>query len=288
LSQNSTSSSAREKEIAAFKSSESEKDSTISSLQLELGQLQDQLNSLKQLSTSAPTPEQLQSLTSERDTLKQQLSTGQTTLEKIQSELQNLRDSHTALEKDTKTTHETLVSLRAEHSKLKETHSSEIQRSRTSHSRAAELQIENKTLLSRVDELKQKLQSLTSEKLDLVNRSESLEKELYHARKTQSAAIAAGQGAPRGSVELNTELDALIQGQEKRATIRETNQRRYSQFVGQSGEDREDMREINERRLKEGKDSGEFGREREMGFVIDLIANGNGGCGMCTGEVLVL
>jgi hypothetical protein len=48
------------------------------------------------------------------------------------------------------------------------------------------------------------------------------------------------------------------------------------------------MREINERRLKEGKDSGEFGREREMGFVIDLIANGSGGCGMCTGEVLVL
>jgi len=288
LSQNSTSSSAREKEIASLKSSDSEKDSTISSLQLELGQLQDQLNSLKQLSTSAPTPEQLQSLTSERDTLKQQLSTSQTTLEKTQSELQNLRDSHTALEKDTKTTHETLVSLRAEHSKLKETHSSEIQRSRTSHSRAAELQIENKTLLSCVNELKQKLQSLTSEKLDLVNRSESLE-ELYHAWKTQSDAVAVGQAAPRGSVELNTELDALIQGQEKRATIRETNQRtRHSQFVGHSGEDREDMREINERRLKEGKDSGEFGREREMGFVIDLIANGSGGCGMCTGEILVL
>jgi chromosome segregation ATPase len=288
LSQHSTTSLAREKEIAGLRSSDSEKDSTISSLQLELGELQSQLNSLKQSSTLAPTPEQVQSLTSQRDTLKQQLSTNQTTLEKTQSELQKLRNSYTALEKDTKTTHETLVSLRAEHSKLKETHSSEIQRSRTSHSRAAELQIENKTLLSRVDELKQKVLSLTSEKLDLVNRSESLEKEVYHARKAQSAAVAVGEGAPRGSVELNAELDALIQGQEKRATIRETNQRRYSQFVGQSGEDGESIREINERRLKKGKDSGEFGREREMGFVVDLIANGSGGCGMCTGELLVL
>ena len=181
------------------------------------------------------------------------------------------------------------MSLRGEHNKLKETHSSEIQKSRTSHSRAAELQIENKTLLSRVDELKQKVVSLTADKLDLVNRSEALEKDLYHARKAQAAAVAAGEGGgPRGSVELNTELDALIQGQEKRAMMRETNQRRYSQFVGQSGEDGESMREINERRLKKGKDSGEYGREREMGFVIDLIGSGSGGCGLCTGEVLVL
>jgi hypothetical protein len=47
------------------------------------------------------------------------------------------------------------------------------------------------------------------------------------------------------------------------------------------------MREINERRLKRGKDSGEFGREKEVGFVIDLVA-GAGGCGMCFGEVLTL
>jgi chromosome segregation ATPase len=288
LSQHSTSSLTREKEIAALKTSDSEKDSTISSLQLELGQLQNQLTAFKESSTSAPTPEQLQSLTNERDALKQQLSTTQTTLDKTQSDLQKLRNSYTALEKDTKTTHETLVSLRGEHSKLKETHSLEIQKSRTSHSRAAELQIENRTLLSRVDELKQKVVSLTAEKLDLVNRSETLEKDLYNARKVQSAAIAAGEAGTRGSVELNTELDALIQGQEKRATIRETNQRRYSQFVGQSGEDGESMREINERRLKKAKDSGEFGRERETGFVIDLIASGSGGCGLCTGEVLVL
>ena len=287
MSQHSTSSATREKEIASLKSSDSEKDSIISSLQLELGQLQAQMSSLKRSSTSAPTPEQLQSLTTERDTLKKQLSATQNTLEKTQSELQNLRDSYIALEKDTKTTHETLVSLRAENNKLKETHSAEIQKSRTSHSRAAELQIENKILLSRVDELKQKVLSLTSEKLDLVNHSESLEKDLYHARKTQSAAAAAGE-RQRGSVELNTELDALIQGQEKRATIRETNQRKYSQFVGQSAEDGESVREINERRLKRGKDSGEFGREREIGFVIDLIGSGSGGCGMCTGEVLVL
>ena len=260
----------------------------MSSLQLELGQLQSQLTSLRESSTSAPTPEQLQALTLERDALKQQLATTQTALEKSQSEIQKLRNSFTALEKDTKTTHESLVSLRHKHSELKATHSSEIQKSRTSHSRAAELQLENKTLLSRVDELKQKVVSLMAEKLDLVNRSESLEKSLYHARKAQSAAVAAGEGGPRESVELNTELDALIQGQQKRATIQETNQGRYSQFVGQSGEDGESIREINERRLKKGKDSGEYGREREMGFVVDLIASGSGGCGLCTGELLLL
>jgi len=86
---------------------------------------------------------------------------------------------------------------------------------------------------------------------------------------------------------LNTELDQLIQGQETRQAIRETNQRRYSQFVGQSIGDGGTMREINERRLKKGKDSGEFGREREVGFVIDLVAVG-GGCEMCVGEVLTL
>lgn len=96
-------------------------------------------------------------------------------------------------------------------------------------------------------------------------------------------------GAERGSVELNADLDQLIQGQEARDAIRETNQRRYSQFVGQNvqGEAAETLREINERRLKKGKDSGEFGREKEVGFVIDLVAAG-GGCGMCVGEVLTL
>jgi predicted nuclease with TOPRIM domain len=147
-----------------------------------------------------------------------------------------------------------------------------------SHSKAAELQIENKTLLSRVEELKQRLVTLTSEKLELVERSESLEKEVYRLRKQKDT-------APRGSVELNTELDGLIQSQQQRQTQREQNQRRYSQFVGAA--DGESMREINERRLKKGKDSGEFGREREMGFVIDLVAV-HGGCGSCMGEILTL
>lgn len=86
-------------------------------------------------------------------------------------------------------------------------------------------------------------------------------------------------------MELNTELDGLILSQEQRQSQREQNQRRYSQFVGT--EDGESMREINERRLKKGKDSGEFGREREMGFVIDLVTV-HGGCGSCIGEVLTL
>jgi archaellum component FlaC len=191
------------------------------------------------------------------------------------------------LEKDTKTTHEALISLRNEHAKLKDSHSGEIQKSRLAHSRASELQLENKTLLSRVEELKQKLVSLTSEKLELVERTDSLEKELYKLRK--QAQVSALAGAERGSVELNADLDQLIQGQEARDAIRETNQRRYSQFVGQNvqGEAAETLREINERRLKKGKDSGEFGREKEVGFVIDLVAAG-GGCGMCVGEVLTL
>ena len=87
---------------------------------------------------------------------------------------------------------------------------------------------------------------------------------------------------------MNTELDALIQGQETRQAIRETNQRTYSQFVGQAQPEGESMRDINERRLQKGKDSGEFGREKEIGFVVDLISGGAGGCGMCTGEILVL
>ena len=86
---------------------------------------------------------------------------------------------------------------------------------------------------------------------------------------------------------MNTELDTLIQGQETRQAIRETNQRTYSQFVGQSQEG-ESMRDMNEKRLKNGKESGEFGRERETGFVVDLLSGGTGGCGMCTGEILVL
>lgn len=102
----------------------------------------------------------------------------------------------------------------------------------------------------------------------------------------------AGGGGERKSVELNAELDQLIQGQETRDAIRQTNQRRYSQFVGQAtdvpqGGEGETMREINERRLKKGKDSGEFGREKEVGFVIDLVTVG-GGCGMCVGDVLTL
>ena len=198
-----------------------------------------------------------------------------------------MQGKYTALEKDTKTTHETLVSLRNEHAKLKETHSGEIQKSRVSHSRAAELQLENKTLLSRVEELKQKVVSLTSEKVELIDRSDTLEKELYKLRKQVQSSNTAGESGDRGSIELNTELDQLIQGQETRQAIRETNQRRYSQFVGQSTGEGDTMREINERRLKKGKDSGEFGREREVGFVIDLIAVG-GGCGMCVGEVLTL
>jgi len=142
--------------------------------------------------------------------------------------------------------------------------------------------LENKTLLSRVEELKAKLVSLTTEKLELVERSEALEKQCFKLRKAQESAIAAG---PRGSVELNAELDALIEGQETREMRRETNEMRLSQFVGtRQGET---LREINERRLVKGKDSGEFGREKEVGFVIDLVSGG-GGCGMCVGEVLVL
>jgi chromosome segregation ATPase len=179
------------------------------------------------------------------------------------------------------------VNLRHEHTKLKDTHSGEIQKSRTSHSRASELQLENKTLLSRVEELKQKVVSLTSEKVELIDRSDTLEKELYKLRKQVQSSYVAGESGDRGSVELNTELDQLIQGQETRQAIRETNQRRYSQFVGQSVGDGETLREINERRLKRGKDSGDYGREREVGFVIDLVAAG-GGCGMCVGEVLTL
>ena len=138
----------------------------ISSLQLELGQLRDQLSSLKESSGAAPTTEQFVALTKERDSLKSEIATTQDTLEKLQSDLQSLQTSYTALEKDTKTTHETLLSVRNEHGKLKESHSSEIQKSRLSQSRAAELQIENKTLISRVEELKQKLVTLTSEKLE--------------------------------------------------------------------------------------------------------------------------
>jgi hypothetical protein len=109
-----------------------------------------------------------------------------------------------------------------------------------------------------------------------------LEKQAFKFRKERESAIVSG---PRGSVELNAELDALIAGQETREMQRENNQKRYSQVVGtDSGET---LREINERRLLKGKDSGDYGREKEMGFVVDLIGGG-GGCGMCVGEVLVL
>lgn len=253
----------------------------ISSLQLELGQLRDQLSTLKESFGAAPTTEQYLALTQERDALKSEIATTQKSLSKAQTDLQTLWNSYKALEKDTKTTHETLVSLRGDHDKLKDSHSSEIQKSRLTHSRAAELQIENKTLLSRVEELKQKLVTLTSEKLELVDRAESLDKELYKLRKQKD-------GQNQGGVELNTELDALIQGQETRQAIRETNQRTYSQFVGQAQSEVESMRDINERRLQKGKDGGEFGREKEIGFVVDLISGGAGGCGMCTGEILVL
>lgn len=273
--------------MASLKSSDSEKDSIISSLQLEVGQLRDQLITLTESSSSAPTSEQVASLNYERNTLKTELSSTQESLKSAQKELQTLQNTHTALEKDTKTTHETLLSTRSELNKVKESHSSEIQKSRLSHSRAAELQLENKTLISRVEELKTKVVSLTSEKLELVERVEALEKDLYKLQKAREEAIAGGEGG-KGSVELNTELDALIQGQVTRQTLRETNQRRYSRFVGQMEENDEgSLRDINERRLKKGKDNGEFGRERETGFVIDLVS-GAGGCGMCVGDVLVL
>jgi chromosome segregation ATPase len=241
---------------------------------------------LQESSTSAPTAEQLTILTTERDDLKSHLSAAQDSTKKSQGELKALQDTHTALEKDTKTTHDTLVNIRNEHAKLKETHSSEVQKARLSHSRGAELQLENKTLISRVEELKQKVVSLTSEKVELVERTDSLDKELFKLRKNLDSAVA---GGGRGSVELNTELDALIHGHETRRTIRETNQRRYSQFVGEKivEGDGETMREINEQRLKKGKESGEYGRERETGFVVDLVS-ARGGCGMCVGEVLVL
>jgi chromosome segregation ATPase len=241
---------------------------------------------LQETSTSAPTAEQLTVLTQERDNLKIQLATAQESATKSEIELQRLKETHNALEKDTKTIHETLVNVRNEQVKLKEAHSAEIQKSRLSHSRAAELQLENKTLLSRVEELKQKVVSLTSEKVELVERTGSLDKELYKLRKNLESAVA---GGARGSVELNTELDALIHGQETRQAIRETNQRRYSQFVGEkiAEGDGETMREINERRLKKGKESGEYGKERETGFIVDLVS-ARGGCGMCVGEVLVL
>jgi hypothetical protein len=174
--------------------------------------------------------------------------------------------------------------LQADHAKLKASHTAEIQKSRLEHSKAAELHLENKTLFSRVEELKQKLVTLTSEKLELVTRTETQEAELFRLRKAARETAAGGQG---DSVEEgNAELDALIEGAETRRVIRETNQRRYSQFVGQ-GAGEESAREVNEQKLRRGKDSGEFGREREVGFVIDLIAGG-GGCGMCTGDVLVL
>jgi len=135
--------------------------------------------------------------------------------------------------------------------------------------------------------------TLTSEKLELVERTEAQEVELFKLRKAAKENVASGAGGrERGSVEMNTELDALIEGEANRRAVRETNQRQYSQFVGQGGRregmEGESLREINERRLREGKNSGEFGREREIGFVVDLISAGGGGCGMCTGEVLVL
>ena len=204
----------------------------------------------------------------------------QESLSQAQSDLQALQAKHATLEKDAQASSEQVTILRSEYEKVKESHSSEIQKSRISHSKAAELQIENKTLLSRVEELKQRLVTLTSEKLELVEKSEGLEKEVYKLRKQKDV-------VSRGSVELNTELDGLIQGQQKRETQREVNQQRYSQFVGGANVDGESMREINERRLKKGKDSGEFGREKEIGFVIDLVAM-HGGCGSCIGEVLTL
>jgi len=291
VSRHATSLASKDKEIIALKSNDSEKDSLISSLQLEIGQVRDQLSSLKEFTGSAPTAEQFAALVSERDTLKSQLTELQNDTEKTHKQFQTLQNDHTALEKDTKTTHDTLVNLRNEHAKLKESHSSEIQKSRSSQSRAAELQIENKTLMSRVDELKKKLVSLTTEKLELVERAETQERELYKLRKERMVVShgGGGGGGGRGSVEMDTELDALIEGQKTRQAIRETNQRRYSQFVGQAvSEDAEEtMRDINERRLKKGKESGEFGREKETGFVVDLISVG-GGCGLCVGDVLVL
>lgn len=266
-----------------MKSSDSESESLISSLQLEIGQLRDQLSTLKESTGSAPTQEQFYQLTNERDTLKSELAATQQKLTKAEKDLHSLQASYAALEKDTKTTHDTLVALRNEHSKLKDAHSSEIQKSRLSQSKAAELQLENKTLISRVEELKQKVVSLTSQKLELVERSESLESELYKLRKQQAAAQVYGT---HGNIELNAELDALIEGHHQRQTIRETNQRRYSQFVGQV-EEGESLRDINERRLKKGKESGEFGREKETGFVVDLIST-SGGCGLCVGDVIVL
>jgi chromosome segregation ATPase len=284
MTQQSNSLASKDKEISSLKSLDSEKDSMISALQLEIGQLSDQLSILKESSDSAPTTEQFQALTQERETLKLQISSTLQDLDKSQRDFKVLQDAYTSLEKDENTTHETLVSLRNEHSKLKESHASEIQKSRLSHSRAAELQLENKTLISRVEELKHKVVTLTSQKLELGERVESLQIELFKLRKERNVAVAIGN---RANVESNAELDALIQGQETRQAIRETNQHRYSQFVGQMDSNQESMKDINERRLKEGKDSGEFGREKEMGFVIDLISEGRG-CGMCTGEVIVL
>jgi len=288
VSRHATSLVSKDKEIATLKSTDSEKDSLISSLQLEIGQLKDQLSSLKESTGSAPTAEQFAALVSERDTLKAQVTDLENDSEKTHKQLQTLQNEHTALEKDTKTTHETLVNLRNEYAKLKESHSSEIQKSRLVQSRAAELQIENKTLMSRVDELKKKLVSLTTEKLELVERAETQERELYRLRRERMVVSSGGGG--RGSVEMDTELDALIEGQKTRQAIRETNQRRYSQFVGQAVSEEaegETMRDINERRLKKGKETGEFGREKETGFVVDLMSIG-GGCGMCVGEALVL
>jgi len=135
--------------------------------------------------------------------------------------------------------------------------------------------------------------TLTSEKLELVERTETQEAELFRLRKAAKESVSSGAGTrERDSVEMNTELDALIEGEANRRAVRETNQRQYSRFVGQGGGREgmqgESLREVNERRLREGKNSGEFGREREVGFVVDLISAGEGGCGMCTGEVLVL
>jgi chromosome segregation ATPase len=287
VSRHATSLVSKDKEIATLKSTDSEKDSLISSLQLEIGQLKDQLSSVKESTGSAPTAEQFAALVSERGTLKAQVTDLENDSEKTHKQLQTLQNEHTALEKDTKTTHETLVNLRNEYAKLKESHSSEIQKSRLVQSRAAELQIENKTLMSRVDELKKKLISLTTEKLELVERAETQERELYRLRRER---MVVSSGGGRGSVEMDTELDALIEGQKTRQAIRETNQRRYSQFVGQAVSEEaegETMRDINERRLKKGKESGEFGREKETGFVVDLMSIA-GGCGMCVGEALVL
>ena len=229
----------------------------------------------------------------ERDSLKTDLAATEASLKSLQHQHDALKSSHTALEKDTKTTQEALRSLQTDHGKLKETHASEIQKSRLSHSKAAELQLENKTLFSRVEELKQKLVTLTSEKLELVERTETQEAELFKLRKAAKESVSSGAGTrDRDSVEMNTELDALIEGEANRRAVRETNQRQYARFVGQGGGREsmqgESLREVNERRLREGKNSGEFGREREVGFVVDLISAGGGGCGMCTGEVLVL